>query len=453
MRKPIRWFKRGGWAAAALCALLVSGAPAAQAQTVQSLQERIQMLEQQLKNLDEVKKQLDALKGQLESIQKEQQAQKAKVEKQEKSLEPLGDLKDLKKAIEVASKLEFSGRTTGTIQMTEGIDENVGGDENFAVGALDLFFTYRPTSNVKAVVGITAIGGDGPDTRFPTFSGLNAHSGSTSHAGTTLDDVTALEAYIEATFFQNRLTLTAGKIDLTNYFDTNTYANNKKDDFISVSFTNTHVLSNPSNGPGVRARYVLLPDLLYVEAGAMNGDRNGNSRTTDKFFEDMYGIVEIGVTPKIFGRQGNYRLWGFADGAARETVDVSGNNRRYTAMGAGISFDQEITDWLGVFLRAGYRDSGNLNYATQAAWTAGVQLMKLVPGRPSDVIGIGYGEIRPTTRTVNPQKDERRWEAYYRWYLLDNLHFSPFIQFVDNRSGLQTDSDFWLFGARLHLSF
>ena len=54
MRKPIRWFKRGGWAAAALCALLVSGAPAAQAQTVQSLQERIQMLEQQLKNLDEI---------------------------------------------------------------------------------------------------------------------------------------------------------------------------------------------------------------------------------------------------------------------------------------------------------------------------------------------------------------------------------------------------------------
>jgi len=60
---------------------------------------------------------------------------------------------------------------------------------------------------------------------------------------------------------------------------------------------------------------------------------------------------------------------------------------------------------------------------------------------------------RPTTRTVNPREDETRIEAYYRWHFLDNFHLSPFVQFVDNRSGTQTDSDFWLFGARLHLSF
>ena len=198
---------------------------------------------------------------------------------------------------------------------------------------------------------------------------------------------------------------------------------------------------------------MVIPNLVYVEAGVVNGDRDANGVQTDKFFEDVYAVAEVGVTPKIFGRQGNYRVWGFADGAGRETVDASGASRRYTAMGAGISFDQEIADWLGAFVRLGYRDSGNTNYATQAAWTAGVQFMKFLPSRPNDAIGIGYGEIRPATRTVSPQKDESRIEAYYRWHFLDNFHLSPFVQFVDNRSGTQTDSDFWVFGARLNLSF
>lgn len=431
MRKPGRWCSRGAWAAAVLCAVLASGPPPARAQSVE---ERIQMLEKQL-----------------EMLKKELADQKARAEKQEKAVAPLADVK---KTVEALSKLEISGRTTGTVQSTSGVEKSLGHDESFAVGALDLFFTYKHSDNVKAVVGVTAIGGDGPDVRFPTFSILNAHAGSTSHPGSTLDDVSVLEAYIEATFFQDRLTLTAGKIDLTNYFDTNVYANNKKDDFLSVSFTNTAVLSNPANGPGVRARYVIVPDLLYAEAGAINGDRNANTKTTDKFFEDVYGIGEIGLTPKIFGRQGNYRFWAFADGAAQE-FNESGIHRRFTSFGTGLSFDQELADWLGAFVRVGYRDSDNLNYSTQAAWTAGFQLMKLIPGRSNDVIGFGYGEIRPIKRAVatRPVHQEGRFEAYYRWHFADNLHFSPFIQYVEDRQGAARENDFWIFGARLHLNF
>ena len=304
---------------------------------------------------------------------------------------------------------------------------------------------------------LETIGGNGPDTRFPTLAGLNGD------AGTTNDNVTVLEAYLEATFLKERLTLTAGKIDLTNYIDTNAFANSETGQFLTGGFVNNAVLSAPDNGPGVRARYDLLPmpegkgDIkfgLYVEAGAMNGDRDGNTQTTDKFFEDVYGAVEVGLTAEIYGRKGNYRVWGFADGAAQK-FNEQGVHRRYTAYGAGLSFDQELTDWLGAFVRLGYRDPENLNYATQAAWMGGVQFSKLIPGRPDDALGLAYGEIKSAKRSapIRPVRNEVVYEAYYRWHFTDQFHLSPVVQRVEDRSGNTGEDPLWVFGARLQLDF
>jgi carbohydrate-selective porin OprB len=426
--------------AALLCALIASGPVPARAQSVQSLQEHIQNLE----------KQLNALKDQLKAIQEEQKAQKAKVEKQEKALAPLADVK---KTVEALSKIEISGGATGTVQGTSGAPRALGGDEAFGGGSFDFVLTYKPLENVKLILDMEAIGGDGPDGRFPTLAGLNGD------LGTTNDTVTILEAYLEATFLKERLTVTAGKIDITNYIDSNAYANDETGQFLTGAFVNSAVLSAPDNGPGARVRYDILPlpegkrDYkfgLYVEAGAMNGDRDEDGLTTNKLFEDVYGAVEVGVTAEILGRPGNYRFWAFADGAGRKAGADEGS-RRYTAHGAGVSFDQELAGWLGAFFRFGYRDSANLSYDTQAAWMGGFQLMKIIPGRPDDALGLAYGEIKPAKRTSS--RNETVYEAYYRWHFTDTFHLSPIIQVVDDRSGNSGEDLLWVFGARLHLDF
>ena len=425
MRKHTLWWRRGAWGAAALFAVLIAGPPIARAQSVE---ERIQMLEKQL-----------------EALKKELAAQKEKVEKQEKATAPLADMK---KTVDALSKIEITGGATGIVQSTSGAPRSLGQDESFAGGSFDLIVTYKPMDNVKLVIDMEAIGGNGPDSRFPTFSVLNRD------LGTTNDTVTVLEAYLEATFFKERLTLTAGKIDLTSYVDKNAYANSETFDFLTKAFTNNAVLSNPANGPGMRGRFDIMPGLLYAEAGAQNGDRDGDVLTTNKFFEDVYGVAEIGITPKIFGRQGNYRLWAFADGAARKSNEL-GQTRRFTAYGTGVSFDQELADWLGAFFRLGYRDPDNTNFNTQAAWMAGVQLSKIIPGRKDDVIGIAYGEIHPTKRavTARPVRDEEVYELYYRWHFADKFHLSPIIQRVEDRQGVTGNDALWVFGTRLQVDF
>lgn len=429
-----------------MTALSVFSPNVAWAQTMESLQRKIEVLEEKLKAYGDLKRQLDALKEEMKKVKSEQEVQKAKAEKQEKILITVDHMQE---SIKVLSKLEISGDATGIVQGTSGIGSSLGGDEGFAEGSLDLIFTYKPLNNVAFALELESIGGDGPDSRFPTLGGLNGDAGSTN------DNVTVREAFLEAEFLGERLTVTAGKIDITNYVDTNALANDETSQFLTGAFVHNAVLSAPDNGPGVRGRIDLMPGLLYIEAGAVQQDEDGNDRTTDKLFDKVYGVAEVGVSPKIFGQQGNYRFWGFADGNGRE-MKKNGESRGYTALGAGLSFDQELTDWFSVFFRLGYRDSANLNYDTQAAWSAGLQLSKLIPSRPDDVLGVAYGEIRPTKRSITPasaREDEGILELYYNWHFTEKFHLSPIVQYVMNRSGYDNADDFWVYGARLQVDF
>ncbi len=272
-------------------------------------------------------------------------------------------------------------------------------------------------------------------------------------AGTTDDNVTILEAYLEGVLFGGRVTLTAGKIDITNYIEGNAYAGDETSQFLSSGFVNNHVFTAPDNGPGVRVHTYLLPGVVYLEAGVMSQDSDGNTRSTDKLFEDVYGAVEVGVMPKLFGRPGTYRVWATFDGAGQKR-QKSGQLEDETALGVGLSADQELADWLGVFFRIGARDSDNINYTTRTAWSTGAQLSKIIPYRKDDVIGFAYGEIRPTKRDFGARaKDEGFIEAYYNWFFTENFQISGIFQHVMNRNASPTLSDVSIFGVRAQANF
>ncbi|MDA1000468.1 MAG: carbohydrate porin [bacterium] len=431
-----RWIRIGGMflVAMSLAAVFV-GPPPASAQSAAELAERIKALESEL----------NALKGMLQSIRQEQQAQKAKVEKQEKAI---GPIQDLKSTVAALSKLEISGGITGILQNATNVESKLGGDAAFAEGSFDIIFTYKAFENVKFVLDLEGIGGNGPNGKLANLGGLNDDS------GTTNDNVTILEAYGEGTFFKERLTITAGKIDLTNYVDGNSYAGSETSQFVSSPFVNNSVLSAPANAPGVRGRVDLVPGKFYVETGVMSQDVNGDGQTTDDVFADVYGVLEIGLTPKIFGKQGNYRVWGFLDGAGRKREKNTGRLKDFTASGMGVSFDQELTDWLGGFFRWGTRDTANTLYTTRQAWSAGFQLTGFLPKRKFDSLGVAYNEITPTKRDFGTGADEERLiEAYYRFHFAEKFHFSPFVQFLINRNANDRNNDITVFGARLQVDF
>lgn len=413
--------------------VIFSPAPA-RAQSVESLQQQLKALQQAL----------DAVKGQLDKVQAEQKAQKTKMAKQEAEVAPL------KEALEGISKVSISGGATGIVQGTSGVSaRNGGGDDTFSGGSFDLIFEYEPMEDWKVVIDLEGIGGNGPD-NITTLHGVNGD------LGTTNDTVTILEAYLEGVLWGGKLTLTAGKIDATNYIDGNAYAGDETTQFLSSGFVNNGVLTAPGNGPGVRVNVGLIPDLLYLEAVGMSQDSDSDTNTTDRTFEHVYGAVEVGITPKLLGRPGTYRFWGTFDGNGRRNRASIGVAEDYTAMGAGISFDQEVADGVGLFFRLGYRDTDNTAYTTSTSWSTGAQFSvgNFIKERPDDVIGIAYSQITPTERDFGSNSTEEQFvEGYYNWYLTENFQISGIVQYVDSPNGNKTLSDVTLFGARVQANF
>ena len=123
---------------------------------------------------------------------------------------------------------------------------------------------------------------------------------------------------------------------------------------------------------------------------------------------------------------------------------------------AGVSLDQEIAEGLGVFFRIGYRDSRNLNYTTQSAWSLGAQLnvARIWAARPNDVIGVAWGEIKPTKRSFGRSvAEENLIEAYYNWYFSENFQLTADWQFFSDRNGDRSLDDVSVFGLRLQANF
>jgi carbohydrate-selective porin OprB len=106
--------------------------------------------------------------------------------------------------------------------------------------------------------------------------------------------------------------------------------------------------------------------------------------------------------------------------------------------GYGLSFDQELTDTIGVFARYGWQDpkvylSGN-TFSLERSWSLGPQLKGAAWGRPDDVTGVGFGQIMPSRKYKNANdllaKTESHLEWYYNYKVNAHLSVSPDLQII-----------------------
>jgi len=240
------------------------------------------------------------------------------------------------------------------------------------------------------------------------------------------------EAWYEQYFKSLPLTVTFGKLDATNYIDTNEYANMDTSQFMSLIFGNSPVIEFPSSN-GAGARFSLAPsDLLDIELFASDSKAGWND-----VFDSLFLASQINFKPQLFARGGNYRFvaWRSGDNHTKWTDAARDKENSY---GWGISLDQELTDIFGVFARYGWQNPdvylNGSDFSLERSWSFGPQAKGALWGRPDDVTGIGFGQITPSDKYRNANGLLARTESHLEWYynckVNDHLRISPDLQMI-----------------------
>jgi len=288
-------------------------------------------------------------------------------------------------------------------------------------------------------------------------------------------EVQLTELWYEQSFFDDRLRIRFGKLDLTIDFDTNAYANDETVQFLNGGLVNTANIPFPDPGHGLQL--VATPcDWFYFAAGVADAEadvRETGFRTAYHGANNVFSIYEFGLTPTFespWGRlPGNYRfgLWYdpqpkpvfFNDlGGPRRTVPLRRDDTGFYA-----SFDQAIfrenpsiegdEQGLGMFFRYGYAHA-DVN-AIANFWSLGAQYRGLIPTRDDDVLAFGVAQgilSEQMRRTGADPHRETALELYYSLQLFPWLWISPDFQWI-LRPGGENGRDAFVAGLRLQMAF
>ncbi|MBD3290090.1 hypothetical protein GF337_14885 [candidate division KSB1 bacterium] len=333
----------------------------------------------------------------------------------------------LKAITQRPGQLRFNGGATTTIQHGSGTNSR---RHTTGVGSFDFYAHTAFGANTLLFFDLEAIGGNGPDDFFLTFSGLNGDAGSTQDED-GIDRLNVLEAWVEFSFLKKIFTITAGKIDLTNYFDNNASANDETMQFISGAFVNNSAFAVPGNAPGLRLRTTLL-NRFHFQLGLSNVHNSAKD-----LLKEVYKIASIGFT--LFPGsefEANFRFFGYQHPLADD------------ATGWGISFDKVTFGAYNIFARYGQNDAKMAGYwGVQSSWSAGTRFVEQIAGQ-STALGLAYGENTPSLENL---KTEQIVEIYARRQLNQWTHISPHLQLVWNGKG--ASNPLMIFGVRTHFNF
>jgi hypothetical protein len=293
-----------------------------------------------------------------------------------------------------ARKVAVGGSARGILQQV--LNARDGQNQLFGVGAVDLTLLFQPMTRTTLFVDLEAIGGPGPDRKLGSLSRVNADA---ETLGGQDEKLTLREAWLRLQFINDRLDLFLGKLDPTNYFDRNAFANDETSQFLNAALVNNPMLKQPPNSPGVVARWDAGRDLGF-SLGGHAPDASG-----EDLWDRPFVIAEIDYhSARLL--DGNYRLW--------VRVSTLPDDHRRQTWGVGVSLDQLLTPQVGVFVRAGFSQTEGVS-RTSYAVSAGIQWTAPLVDRPRDRLGAGYSFQREEAG------DEHLIEVYYNVFLTDYL--------------------------------
>jgi len=139
-----------------------------------------------------------------------------------------------------ARKVAINGSARGILQQVANAEE--GQNQLFAEGAVDLTLLYHPMARTTLFIDLEAIAGPGPDKKLGSLSRVNADA---ETLGGQDEKLTVREAWLWLKFVNDRLDFFVGKLDLTNYFERNVFANDETTQFLNAALVNNPCSSSP----------------------------------------------------------------------------------------------------------------------------------------------------------------------------------------------------------------
>jgi high affinity Mn2+ porin len=293
----------------------------------------------------------------------------------------------------------------------------------------------------------------------------------------------------------DRLVLTAGKFSVADIFDTNTYANNPKTDFLNWSAINAGTFDYAGDAWGYtygaaaewyKDRWTLrlgLFDLSRTPAGGVSP----TAYELDSTFQQFEWVGEIEERHDLWGQPSKLKITGFlergrmgsyADAIALAqatggTADINAVRTYTSRPGVSANLEQAVTDVVGVFARAGWADGTKEPFDftdIDRTAQAGVSFNGKPWDRPDDtaaIVGIVNGISRLHQEFLNDgglgllvgdgtllnYGPEKILEAYYSYALTNTIRLSADYQFMVNPGYNADRGPVNIFAIRLHLQY
>jgi hypothetical protein len=337
-------------------------------------------------------------------------------EKIEQALED-AEKRSVSIGVDAAMATQFAGRTRGDLDADR---------RAYALASADLFFTAGIAQNTIFFADIVGLSGSPPDAEIPSLTLLNGYTARLIRQ----NEINLREAWLRTELFGQRLALTAGRLDLTNYFDQNAFANDETTQYISDALVNNQMLGLSSNGTGVAAEFDPKNGFRFKF-----GFQQSNTDATN-LSDSLYTLSEVGYTFTPFALpEGTYRAWFRTDNTAPSI-----------RKGVGLSFDQKLTNIAGLFARFGTQetdvDDRDNFYSFGLGFQNGLNIS------PLDTWGIGYAHM-----DLASSEAEHLAEGYYNFHLTERLRLSFHLTYVLDRPDTDRRFGYLLPGVRFQAAF
>jgi len=312
----------------------------------------------------------------------------------EKLEDALTDLESRKIAVGVsaATVTQFAQQTSGDPAEADG--------HAYQLGSADLLFAAGLAQYTSFFADLVGVSGSPPDAEIQGLTLLNSYTARLVRQ----NEVNVREAWLRAELFSQRLAISTGRLDLTNYFDRNAFANDETSQFVSDALVNNPTLGLAVNGIGVAGVFDPKNGLL-LKAGLQQ-----SSNEATNLSEALYTLIEADYVARPRGlSEGTYRVWLRNDNS-------TGTNRA----AVGISADQKLSQVFGLFGR--YGTAENME-GRDHFYSLGFQVQNGLVFNPLDYWGAGYAQSDLST-----SDHERIVEGYYNFKISEKLRISAHLQ-------------------------
>ncbi len=176
-------------------------------------------------------------------------------------------------------------------QRTQG-DPTPGDGHAYELVSADLFFTAGIAQHTLFFADIVGLSGPNPEGELQVLTLVNGYSARL----VSQNDISLREAWLRTELFGQKLGVTAGRLDLTNYFDHNMAANDETTQFLSDALVNNPALGlSDKRRPGYR-----WFSIRKTDSPSRSGFQQSKTDATS-LSESMFTLAEIGYLARIPG--------------------------------------------------------------------------------------------------------------------------------------------------------